>query len=148
MSVCVLQVLREAIPLLRQEGGSANEDVLTSIYNSLCTMIAKNVSRLQEATQFCQEAVSMNAESANMHNSLGVVLMHSGKNSNAIKSFKRAAALNKTSTMAVFNLALAYINTGASDLAMQSLQRVLTIDSNHVSARLQLQELRNRKVTL
>lgn len=90
----------------------------------------------------------MSAGSANVHNSLGVVLMHSGENRNAIKSFKKAAALNKTSTMAEFNLALAYISTAEDELAMTTLQRVLAKDPSHVSAMVHLQELQRRKGAL
>lgn len=135
-------MLRAAIPLLRED--ASKNDVLTSIYNSLCNMIAKNASRLHIATQFCERAVNLSAESATVHNTLGVVLMHRGENRDAIKAFKKAAALNRTSTMAEFNMALAYTNIGEDELAIRSLQRVLAADSNHVQAKIHLQELQRK----
>jgi Tfp pilus assembly protein PilF len=121
---------------------SSNKDVLTSVYNSLCIMIAKNSSRLLHmATEFCERAIDLSAESATVHNTLGVVLMERGRNKNAIKAFKRAAALNQTNTMVNYNMALAYSNIGEAQLAMESLERVLAADSDHTPARVYLQEL-------
>ena len=137
-----LQVLRAAIPLLKND--SSKSDVLTSIYNSLCNMISRNTSRLHTATQYCEMAVNLSAESATVHNTLGVVLMHRGENKEAIEAFKKAAALNRTNTMPEYNMALAYTNIGEHNLAIQSLQRVLAADSGHIAAKMQLQELQRR----
>lgn len=121
-------------------------ETLASIYTSLCNMMARN-SRLKEATLFCERAVNTSRDSFNAHNSLGAVLMHRGDSKQAIQAFKKAAALNRTSAIAEFNLALAYISTGQEALAVESLERVLETDTNHRPARTQLQELR-RKNTL
>lgn len=135
-------MLHAAIPLLKND--SSKSDVLTSVYNSLCNMIAQNTSRLHMATQYCEMAVNLSAESATVHNTLGVVLMHRGENRDAIKAFKKAAALNRTNTMPEYNMALAYTNMGEHNLAIKSLQRVLAADSSHVAAKMHLQELQRR----
>ncbi len=144
----MLQVLRQAIPLLIQgvdNGESKHKSVLASIYRSLCNTVAKATARLQEATQFCEKAVNLSADSSNAHNSLGAVLMQRGENREAIGAFKRALALDKSSTMAAYNLALVYITTGDDALAIQSLSRVLATDSSHGPAMEQLQLLQGNK---
>lgn len=125
-------------------GRSEKKAVLTSIYNSLCSTIARNDSRLREATGFCERAVALSADSANAHNSLGAVLMQQGRDGAAIEAFKRALALDKNSTSAGYNLALAYSNLGQEELAVKSLLRVLDSDPNHTLARMQLQQFQRK----
>lgn len=121
-----------------------NVKCVASIYTTLCNIISTNSSRLMEATELCQRAVSSSSESSTAHNSLGAVLLHRGENSHAIKAFKRATALNRTNIMAEYNLALAYISTGEEKLAVQSLERVLQATNNYAPALAHLQELKRK----
>ena len=134
------QVLLKAVPLLVKNKDMRN--VLASIYNSLCSMIARDNNRLEEAMVYCQKAGDTSAESSNIHNSLGAMFMQRGRNKDAINAFKKAAALNRSCTVAQYSLALLYINMGEDKLAMESLERVLSVDSTHSGARSQLDQLR------
>ena len=145
--ILFLQVLQKAIPLLQLESRADYKRSLASIYTTLCNMLARNSSRLEEATQYCREGVHTNQASFNAHNSLGVVLMHRGENQHAVQAFKKAVALNNTDTTPEFNLALAYLNMGQQGLAVQSLEKVLERDKDHLSARMHLQELRRKNVS-
>ncbi len=107
-------------------------------------MVAKNSTRLEEATLLCERAVDVSEESFVAHHSLGAVLMHRGRNRPAIRAFKRAAALNRNSTTAEFNLALAYASAGEEEMAVKTLENVLASDHTHTAARAHLQELKRR----
>lgn len=137
-----LQVLHQAIPVLLKE--KADKDKMAGVYTTLCNMIAKNHSRLEEATEFCEKAINISTHSYTAHNSLGAVLIHRGDHKHAIRAFKRAISLDQTSTAAIFNLALAYINSGKDELAVEALEQVLTIDKNHTSAKIQLEWLKKK----
>ena len=109
-------------------------------------MIARNASRLEEATLFCEKGVEVTSGSFVAHNSLGAVLMKSGKSRPAIRAFKRAAALNQTTgSTAEYNLALAYISAGERDLAVKTLEGILASDHTHSAARAHLQDLKSQR---
>ena len=117
---------------------------LAAIYTTLCNMIATNSSRLEEATEFCMKAVQTDQHLFTAHNSLGAVLLKRGESRSAIQSFKKAATLNKTSTTADYNLALVYASLGEDMLALQTLEKVLSVETSHDLARKQLEQIRKR----
>ena len=142
MSVYIPQVLRGALPLLAR--GTVDRDQAASIYTALCNLVASNSSRLGEAEELCERATQIDQDHFKAHNSLGAVLVREGKNWRAIQSFKKAAALNRTSTAAEYNLALAYMSLGRDDLALQTLKKVLRMERDHTPARRQLQAVKER----
>lgn len=127
--------------MLRSE---EDKDKIANIYTALCNMIATNSSRLEEATEFCKRAIQTDQHLFSAHNSLGAVLVKKGESRSAIQSFKKAAALNRTSTAAEYNLALAYVSLGQDRMAVQTLEKVLAMERNHDPARRQLEEIRKR----
>ena len=142
MFVVTLQVLQKALPLLAQ--GPVDREEAASVYTGLCNLVATNSSRLQEAEKLCETATQIDQGHFKAHNSLGTVLVRAGKNWRAVETFKKAAALNRTSAVAEYNLALSYHALGKDKLALETLQKVLVMERGHPQAKRQLHYLKRR----
>lgn len=136
-----LQVLSEAIKALQREE-EPNPEKLARVYSVLCTMASHNSSRVSEALRLCDLAVSTHNMSS-AHNSRGALLLKLGRNTDAKLSFETAVKLDPQNINAIFNLALVYQNLGDTAKAIETLERVLSLDSNHPQAKQVIQGLKN-----
>ena len=137
-------MLLKAIPVVLKENKTDVKENVARLYTSICNTIARNDSRLVEATEYCTKAVRTNQKLSAAHNSLGAVLLQRGNTERAIQEFKTAAALNHSNTNPDYNLAMIYMSLGEETQAMYSLERVLAIDKNHLPAKKQLEQLRKK----
>lgn len=136
------QVLRGALPVLST--GTVDRDQAASVYTALCNLVGSNSSRLLEAEELCERATKIDKGHFRAHNSLGTILVKVGKNWRAMQTFKKAAALNSTSTAAEYNLALAYVSLGKDAQALETLHKVLNMESDHLPAKRLIQSMKER----
>jgi tetratricopeptide (TPR) repeat protein len=98
----------------------------------------KNIeSYLKEGEQSIERAVALNPQiSRRQHyqNYLGVILDHSGRHEEAIKTFQQAISLDPNFATAYNNLGIAHRHQGNYEQSIAAYQKAITIDPKYVRA--------------
>ena len=89
-----------------------------------------------------QEALTVDPRDSVLYNSLGTQYLRLGDGKMAMQQFQKALEFSPNNLMAMSNLAVCYIQQGDRSEAEQLLKRVLEIDSRFISARQNLEKLR------
>lgn len=90
--------------------------------------------KLNDAIQFCRQAISIYSEDADAHNSLGTALRRKGDLNGAIESFRCALLINPHNARIFFNMGNALHEQGNINEAIESYTNAINIDPNFAEA--------------
>ena len=106
--------------------------------------------RIEEAIAECKKAIPLDPDYGNPYNDIGVYLFQLGRLDEAIPWFRKAMAAKRYCCyqFAHFNLGRVWLKKGRHEMAAQEFRRALSYDPDYVPARLGLEHLRQRGVSL
>ena len=129
-------VIRKAIKL--------KPDLADAHYN--LGYVLKELGNLQEAEVCTRKAIEINPSLPNAHMSLGFILRDLGKLEDAELSTLKAIKLNPTDLGLCYqNLSLLYFAKGKKDLALENIQKAVSIDPDSKNNQLLLSIFKNKK---
>jgi len=108
-----------------------------SAYNNLGSAL-RSSGNLEAAIESYRKAVAIKPDYFEAHSNIGHVLQDLGQLEDALKSYRRALEINPVCTGAMLGMGLLHTVDGEMAKAEEAFLGVLEIDSNNLSARLQL----------
>ena len=116
-----------------------------NVYYNLANLVKMDSTRLQEAFDLYQTAISMKPDFVEAHLNKGDLLLKMNRTTDAKASFEKAVYYNPDYASAHYNLGQTYIQLGERREAEKCYKKALLLDSNHVysmfSLALLLQEI-------
>ncbi len=106
--------------------------------------------RLEEAIGECKKAIPLDPDYGNPYNDIGVYLFELGRTDEAIPWFRKAMAAKRYCCYQFphFNLGRILLKKGRDEAAAREFQRALSYDPNYLPARIGLEYLRDRGLSL
>ena len=132
------QVYRKAVDMMPSGRSFRVAPNYISVYYNLANLIRSDSSRMLEAYELYQKALSMKPDFVEAHMNKGDLLLRMNKSSDARLSFEKALQYNPSYTDAHYNLATALMQLGERKEAEKSYKRALSLDRNHVYSLLSL----------
>jgi len=117
------------------------KDGLPLLQELLQAQTDRDAGRLDEAQQRLEALVRKDGENPAVFVALSSVYARRHDTEGALKSARRAVALDPESTVAVLDLALAFLASGRPDEAATGFERVLSLDPDNLKALLNLGEI-------
>ena len=117
------------------------KDGLPLLQELLQAQSDRDAGRLEEAQQRLEALVRKDSENPAVFVALSSVYSRRHDTEGALKSARRAVALDPESTVAVLDLALAFLASGRPDEAATGFERVLALDPDNLKALLNLGEI-------
>ena len=93
--------------------------------------LTKNPDLIQEAQSNCQQALKLNSNLVPVQITLGIIERGKGNYQEAIKSFKKALALDPVNSEALLGLAIAYENAGKTSEAEATYRHAIDLKPNY-----------------
>ncbi len=109
-----------------------------------------HLGRIEEAIAECKKAIPLDPDYGNPYNDIGVYLFELGRTDEAIPWLRKAMAATRYCCyqFAHFNLGRILLKKGQDEAAAREFQRALSYDPNYLPARMGLEYLRDRGVSL
>lgn len=96
------------------------------VMHNLCSVLVGH-NRLPEAEQQCRSSIAADPGFPESHILLGVIQVRTGRNDEAIASFKRALVIDPNNAMALGNIAVPLALKGQTDEAEENLNRAVEV---------------------
>lgn len=109
-----------------------------NVYYNLANLIKLDPTRLQEAYDLYQTALSMKPDFVEAHMNKGDVLLKLNRTTDAKQSFEKAIHYSPDYTDAHYNLGTAYIQLGQKKQAEMCYRRALSLNRSHIYSLLSL----------
>ena len=109
-----------------------------------------HLGRIEEAIAECKKAIPLDPDYGNPYNDIGVYLFELGRTDEAIPWLRKAMAATRYCCYQFphFNLGRILLKKGQDEAAAREFQRALSYDPNYLPARIGLEYLRDRGVSL
>ena len=109
-----------------------------NVYYNLANLVRHDPSRLSEAYDLYQTALSMKPDFVEAHMNKGDLLLKLNRTQDARASFEKALQFNPQYTDAHYNLGTAHLLLGDKVMAEKCYRQALLLDGGHVHALLSL----------
>lgn len=132
----LLQAFRKSIELAVHD--STGEKVVESYAFLIDKIILRNTSRLQDALDLCEKALTIYPTYATLYSMKGKLLWKMNRTEEAIEHLELAAQSSLKEPDMFYYLGLAYLDVGKKQKAETMLRNTLAVDSSHRKAAGQL----------